>query len=153
MVLETRTERSALMMHNASSMLSLDGGDYVATWRTCGPLLILYPARRCWGPPRQRALCSQDAHLKRVFFENCEVRFFSEKIVNRTIFFKRRSRHKKSVIRVFFFPQSACANKRHDLCLTPVTHPINDDLGQQTESSASRAIHTGYSTPPRPHKR
>ena len=35
---------------------------YVATLPTCGPLLILPPALRRWGSPRQQELCSHLAH-------------------------------------------------------------------------------------------
>ena len=39
------------------------GRGYVATLPTCGPLLILPPARKRWGPPRRQGLCSHLAHL------------------------------------------------------------------------------------------
>ena len=39
------------------------GRGYVATLPTCGPLLILPPARKRWGPPRWQGLCSHLAHL------------------------------------------------------------------------------------------
>ena len=40
-----------------------DGRGYVATLPTCGPLLILSPALKGWGPPRRQELCSHLAHL------------------------------------------------------------------------------------------
>ena len=36
---------------------------YVATLPTCGPLLILPPALKRWGPPRRQGLCSHLAHV------------------------------------------------------------------------------------------
>ena len=39
------------------------GRGYVATRPTCGPLLILSPALKRWGPPTRQGLCSQSAHL------------------------------------------------------------------------------------------
>ena len=36
---------------------------YVATFSTCGPLLILPPALKRWGSPRPQGLCSHVAHL------------------------------------------------------------------------------------------
>ena len=36
---------------------------HVATGPTYGPLLILSPALKHWGPPRQQGLCSHPAHL------------------------------------------------------------------------------------------
>ena len=39
------------------------GKGYVATLPTCGPLLILPPALKRWGPPRRQGLCSHLAHL------------------------------------------------------------------------------------------
>ena len=36
---------------------------HVANLPTCGPLVILSPALKHWGPPRQQRLCSQSAHL------------------------------------------------------------------------------------------
>ena len=39
------------------------GGGYVTTLPTCGSLLILPPALKPWGPPRQQGLCSHLAHL------------------------------------------------------------------------------------------
>ena len=39
------------------------GRGYVATLPTCGPLLILPPALKRWGPPRRQGLCSHPAHL------------------------------------------------------------------------------------------
>ena len=39
------------------------GRGYVATLPTCGPLLILPPALKRWGPPRRQGLCSPLAHL------------------------------------------------------------------------------------------
>ena len=39
------------------------GRGYVATRPTCGPLLILFPALKRWGPPRRQGLCSNLAHL------------------------------------------------------------------------------------------
>ena len=36
---------------------------YVATLPTCGPLLILAPALKRWGPPRRQGICSYLAHL------------------------------------------------------------------------------------------
>ena len=39
------------------------GKCYVATPRTCGPLLIWCPALGCWGPPRRQGLSSQSSHL------------------------------------------------------------------------------------------
>ena len=41
----------------------LVGRGYVATLPTCGPLLILPPALKRWGPPRYKWLCSHLAHL------------------------------------------------------------------------------------------
>ena len=29
----------------------------------CGPVLILSPAPKCWGPPKRQGLCSPSAHL------------------------------------------------------------------------------------------
>ena len=36
--------------------------EHLATLPTCGPLLILSPALRRWGPPRRQGLCSHLAH-------------------------------------------------------------------------------------------
>ena len=36
---------------------------YIATLPTCGPLLILPPALKRWGPPRRQGLCSHLARL------------------------------------------------------------------------------------------
>ena len=35
----------------------------MATLPTCGPLLIVPPALKRWGPQRRRGLCSHLAHL------------------------------------------------------------------------------------------
>ena len=35
----------------------------MATLPTCGPLLILSPALKRWGPPRRQRLCSHLAHF------------------------------------------------------------------------------------------
>ena len=40
-----------------------DGRGYVATRPTCGPLLILSPALKWWRPPTWQGLCSHQAHL------------------------------------------------------------------------------------------
>ena len=40
---------------------------YVATLPTCGPLLIVPPALKRWGPPRRQGLCSHLAHLWATF--------------------------------------------------------------------------------------
>ena len=40
------------------------GRGYVATLPTCGPLLILPPALKRWGPLRRQGLCSHLAHLR-----------------------------------------------------------------------------------------
>ena len=37
--------------------------DYVATRPTCGPPLILTRALKRWGSPRRQGLCSHPAHL------------------------------------------------------------------------------------------
>ena len=39
------------------------GRGYVATLPTCGPLLILPPALKRWGPPTRQGLCSHLTHL------------------------------------------------------------------------------------------
>ena len=36
---------------------------YVATLPICGPLVILPPALKLWGTPRQQGICSYLAHL------------------------------------------------------------------------------------------
>ena len=46
-----------------SALVALDSRGCVANLPTCGPLLILSPALRRWGPPRQQGLCSQSALL------------------------------------------------------------------------------------------
>ena len=40
-----------------------DGRGYVTKLPTCGPVLILSPVLKRWGPPRRQGLCSQYAHL------------------------------------------------------------------------------------------
>ena len=47
--------------------LPLSGRGYVATLPTCGPLLIVPPALKRWGPPRRQGLCSHLAHLWATF--------------------------------------------------------------------------------------
>ena len=42
---------------------SSTGKCYVANLPICGPLLILFPALKRWGPPSRQVLCSQMAHL------------------------------------------------------------------------------------------
>ena len=44
----------------------LDCRGYVANLPTCGPLLILPPALKRWGPPRWLGLCSQFADLRAI---------------------------------------------------------------------------------------
>ena len=46
-----------------AKIIFLVGRGYVATLPTCGPLLILPPALKRWGPPRRQGLCSHLAHL------------------------------------------------------------------------------------------
>ena len=48
---------------NAFTAEKKGGRGDVATLPTCGPLLILPPALKRWGPPRRQGLCSHLAHL------------------------------------------------------------------------------------------
>ena len=40
-----------------------DGKGHLANMPTCGPLLILCPTLKCWGPLGRQGLCSKCAHL------------------------------------------------------------------------------------------
>ena len=48
---------------SAANAMGVRGKSNVATLPSCGPLLILAPALKRWGPPRRHGLCSHLPHL------------------------------------------------------------------------------------------